>query len=177
MVRVDIVTDRKNFNTNQFINCLKDKNLIYIKNNKKIYDSANNQLDFLVTEYSNKDSVISKAKYVLLCCERLSQIKFIKNAVVLLDNSEFMAYDIVPPYSYVVSCGVGEKNTISLSGINECSLALNIARKVRGFEIQECVINNICPIKNIYTAIFAYSILVLSHKEDALCVRNTKAIQ
>ncbi len=176
MVRVEIITDSKNFSTEQFIDCMCEYNIMYIKNDEIMFDSKTNIIEYLITEYSNDSLVEGSGDIFILCCENVGKIKFKNNAVILMDSTEFTDYNAIVQSCNIISCGAGEKNTVSLSSVNEESLVLNIAREIFGLEIQECVIKTKRPIRNIYTAIFAYAVLVLTNKEAQPCIRDAKAI-
>ena len=113
---------------------------------------------------------------MILCCERINNLKIKNKAMVLVDCTEYLHYSSVPDDCTIISCGAGEKNTVSLSSISDNAIVLNIAREIKRLEIQECVINTEKPIKNIYTALFAYTVLILTNKEEPPCLQDTKAI-
>ncbi len=176
MVRIDIVTDGENFNRQQFMQCFENRSIVYMKNNKMLYDSNGDNIEYFISEYTASEKYLLCGNIILFCCSNVNDINVKKDSVLLFDSTELNNYNSLPCGNAVITCGTGEKNTVSLSGINEDSMALNIAREIFGLEIQEVIIKTGKPIISIYTAIFAFTVLLLTNKEALPCVRDTKAI-
>lgn len=176
MYNIGIITDGKNYNEKQLRECFSKKKYAYNRFNSDSFDICKTDSDYCISEYLCSEKIEIKEDIIVLCCEHIEGIKINNNAIVLLDSAEFSDYSALPENSMIISCGFGEKNSISLSSICDNAIVLNIAREVNGLEIQEFVIKINKPIENIYTAIFAYAVLILTNKEEPPCIQDIKAI-
>jgi len=176
MYNIGIITDGKNYNEKQLRECFSKKNYVYNRVISNNFNECKTNLEYCISEYSSSENMEINKDIIVLCCEHIDGIKINNNSIVLLDSAEFSDYSSLPDNCMIISCGFGEKNSISFSSICDNAIVLNIARELIGLEIQEIVVKINKPIENIYTAIFAYAVLILTNKEELPCIQDIKAI-
>ena len=88
-----------------------------------------------------------------------------KNGIAVFDPARFEDISFLRTEQLTaVTCGINEKNTISVSSIHDDSIILTLFRELKGvfgqkLEMQESLYENIPPVQDVYTAILACEFL------------------
>ena len=95
-----------------------------------------------------------------------------KNGIAVFDPTRFEDISYLRSAQLTaVTCGINEKNTISVSSIDDDSIILTLFREIKGvygqkLEMQEYLYENIPPVQDVYTAMLACALILLTTPED-----------
>ncbi len=165
--------------TADFSACVsKYRKILWVDRNRCCGGADESQPDILLLEAGPGRYPRNFQADILLIAKDVSELRgntdgmMRKNGIAVFDPARFEDISFLRTEQLTaVTCGINEKNTISVSSIHDDSIILTLFRELKGvfgqkLEMQEYLYENIPPVQDVYTAMLACALILLTTPEE-----------